>query len=219
VVRWSDGPRGGAYEPSNLRTLGPSDGSNLSLPSMTSQQEQQATALIIRAQQGDGVAYADLLRLLAATARQYTRNRVGDVPWLDDVAQETLLTVHAARRTYDPKRPFAPWFYAILSSRMIDVLRKERRVSARELGTDTLPEPAAVQKSAHAGSDVVDPATIEAALGSLPERQQEVVRALKLRDESVKEISERLGMSQSAVKVTAHRGYKALRRLLGGKES
>jgi len=185
---------------------------------MTSQQEQQATLLIVRAQQGDSVAYADLLRMLAATARQYTRNRVGDVPWLDDVAQETLLTVHAARRTYDPARPFAPWFYAILSSRMIDVLRKERRVSAREFGTEVLPEPAARPQSSASGSDVVDPGTIKAALESLPERQREVVSALKLRDESVKEISERLGMSQSAVKVTAHRGYKALRRLLGGKE-
>lgn len=185
---------------------------------MTSQQEQQATSLIVRAQQGDSVAYADLLRMLAATARQYTRNRVGDVPWLDDVAQETLLTVHAARRTYDSSRPFAPWFYAILSSRMIDVLRKERRVSAREFGTDVLPEPAARPQSGHEESDAVDPGTIKAALESLPDRQREVVSALKLRDESVKEISERLGMSQSAVKVTAHRGYKALRRLLGGKE-
>lgn len=185
---------------------------------MTSQQEQQATSLIVRAQQGDGVAYADLLRMLAATARQYTRNRVGDVPWLDDVAQETLLTVHAARRTYDSSRPFAPWFYAILSSRMIDVLRKEKRVSAREFGTDVLPEPASRPKSGYEGSDVVDPGTIKAALESLPDRQREVVSALKLRDESVKDISERLGMSQSAVKVTAHRGYKALRRLLGGRE-
>jgi RNA polymerase sigma-70 factor, ECF subfamily len=185
---------------------------------MTSQQEQQATSLIVRAQQGDSVAYADLLRMLAATARQYARNRVGDVPWLDDVAQETLLTVHAARRTYDSTRPFAPWFYAILSSRMIDVLRKERRVSTREFGTDVLPEPSSVSTSAHEGSDVVDSGTVKAALDSLPERQREVVSALKLRDESVMEISERLGMSQSAVKVTAHRGYKALRRLLGGKE-
>ena len=134
------------------------------------------------------------------------------------MAQETLLTVHAARRTYDPARPFAPWFYAILSSRMIDVLRKERRVSAREFGTDVLPEPSARSQSAPRGSDVVDPGSIKAALESLPDRQREVVSALKLRDESVKEISERLGMSQSAVKVTAHRGYKALRRLLGGKE-
>jgi RNA polymerase sigma factor (sigma-70 family) len=185
---------------------------------MTSQQEQKATLLIVRAQQGDSVAYAELLTMLASTARQYARNRLGDVPWLDDVAQETLVTVHAARRTYDPTRPFAPWFYAILSSRMIDVLRKERRVSARELGTDVLPEPASRLTSAHEGSDVVDPARMRAALETLPDRQREVVSALKLRDESVKDISKRLGMSQSAVKVTAHRGYKALRRLLGSKE-
>src|SRR5688572_7799904 len=109
---------------------------------MTPQQEQRATALMIETQRGDGPAYAELLTLLAATARQYTRNRLGDVPWLDDVAQEVLLTVHKARATWDPRRPFAPWFYAILSHRMIDVLRKERRVSAREVGGDELPEPA-----------------------------------------------------------------------------
>jgi RNA polymerase sigma-70 factor (ECF subfamily) len=186
---------------------------------MTSQQEQKATSLIVLAQQGDTVAYTELLTMLASTARQYARNRLGDVPWLDDVAQETLLTVHAARRTYDSTRPFAPWFYAILSSRMIDVLRRERRVSARELGTDVLPEPMSQPKSAHDGSDVVDPGRVKAALETLPARQREVISALKFRDESVKEVSERLGMSQSAVKVTAHRGYKALRRLLGSKES
>jgi RNA polymerase sigma-70 factor (ECF subfamily) len=186
---------------------------------MTSQQEQQATALMVRAQQGDGVAYAELLTMLASRARQYARNRLGDVLWLDDVAQETLLTVHAARRTYDPARPFAPWFYAIVSSRMIDVLRKERRVSARELGTDLLPEPIPRAESARDESAIVDPERVKAALDALPDRQREVVTALKLRDESVRDISERLGMSQSAVKVTAHRGYKALRRLLGSRES
>jgi RNA polymerase sigma-70 factor (ECF subfamily) len=186
---------------------------------MTGRQEQEATALMIRAQQGDSAAYATLLTLLAATARQYVRNRFGDVAWLDDVAQETLLTIHSARGTYDRRRPFAPWFYAILSSRMIDVLRKERRVSARELGTEVLPENAAPPTPDHAGAGALDSRRLERALDALPIRQREIVRALKLRDESVKEVSARLGMSQSAVKVTAHRGYKALRRLLGGKEA
>jgi RNA polymerase sigma-70 factor (ECF subfamily) len=186
---------------------------------MTPQQEQQATALIVRGQQGDAVAYAELLTLLAATARQYARNRLGDVPWLDDVAQETLLTVHAARRTYDPKRPFAPWFYAILSSRMIDVLRKERRIMSRELGADVLPEPESATRSLREGAHEVDGERVRAALDALPARQREIVSALKLRDQSVREVSERLGMSESAVKVAAHRGYRALRRLLGSRES
>jgi len=185
---------------------------------MTERQEQEATALMIRAQQGDAVAYAALLTALASTARQYVRNRFGDVTWLDDVAQETLLTIHSARQTYDARRPFAPWFYAILSSRMIDVLRKERRVGAREFGTDVLPERVAHVAPAHEHTAAVDSQHLARALETLPDRQREVVSALKLRDESVKEVSRRLGMSESAVKVTAHRGYKALRRLLGRKE-
>ena len=185
---------------------------------MTAGQEQEATGLMIRAQRGDAVAYAALLTLLASTAKQYVRNRVGDAAWLDDVAQETLLTIHRARHTYDSRRPFAPWFYAILNSRMIDLLRKQKRVSTREVPTDVLPECASIPDG-HQAADAVDLRRLRTALDALPHRQREVVSALKLKDESVKEVSERLGMSQSAVKVTAHRGYKALRRLLGGKDA
>jgi RNA polymerase sigma-70 factor (ECF subfamily) len=191
----------------------------LAIAAMTPEQERQAGALMIRAQQGDAAAYTDLLTRLAAAARQYARNRVGDVPWLDDVAQETLLTVHAARRTYDPRRPFAPWFYAILSSRMIDVLRRERRVSARERGADVLPEPAAPGGSPRADARDVDAGRLRAALETLPAKQREIVSALKLRDESVKDVSARLKMTESAVKVSAHRGYRALRRLLGSRDA
>jgi RNA polymerase sigma-70 factor (ECF subfamily) len=183
---------------------------------MTPQQEQRATALMIDSLRGDAAAYSDLLTLLAAVARQYSRNRVGDVPWLDDVAQEVLLTVHKARATYDVRRPFAPWFYAILSHRMIDVLRKQKRVGAREMGVDVLPEPVTETDTQRGGLHDIDSTALRSALDSLPPRQREVVSALKLRDESVKEVSERLGMSVSSVKVTAHRGYRALRRLLGG---
>jgi RNA polymerase sigma-70 factor, ECF subfamily len=125
------------------------------------------------------------------------------------------VTVHAARRTYDARRPFAPWFYAILASRLIDVLRKERRISSREIGADVLPDVPREHGSGHDGRSGRDPGQVRAALDTLPARQREIVSALKLRDESVKEVSVRLGMSQSAVKVAAHRGYRALRRLLG----
>ena len=145
---------------------------------MTKQQEQEATALMIRAQEGDGQAYAALLTRLSSTARQYARNRLGDVAWLDDVMQETLLTIHAARHTYDPRRPFAPWFYAILSSRMIDVLRKERRVRAREFTTDVLPEVSSAPAERSDASDALDARRLEAALDALPDRQREIVRGL-----------------------------------------
>ncbi len=178
---------------------------------VTHEEEHEVAALLIRAQQGERAAYARCLVLLTGVLRRYVRGRVGAVPWVDDVVQETLVSIHGARHTYDARRPFAPWFYAIAKNRLIDVQRRERRIGLRELGMETLPEPPPV-----AGSGV-DAEAVHAALERLPERQREVVESLKLKDESVRAIGARMDMSESAVKVTAHRGYKALRRLLGAR--
>lgn len=169
------------------------------------------------AQSGDQAAYAELLGVLTSVTRQFARRRSGAVPWVEDVVQETLISVHRARHTYDPRRPFAPWFYAIAAHRVVDVYRRERRVAAREQGRGKVPEwslPAVMERTGGVDMDAV-----RAALAALPSRQREIVEGLKLRDESVRELADRLGMSEAAVKVTAHRSYQALRRLLGGKSS
>jgi RNA polymerase sigma-70 factor (ECF subfamily) len=180
---------------------------------VTPDQERESGALMRRAQSGDQDAYASLLVLLTSVTRQFARARLGPVLWIDDVVQETLVTVHRARHTYDAARPFAPWFYAIASSRLIDVLRRERRVRAREVADDELPEPAA----ASSGRGEIDAQAIRAAVRALPGRQRDVIEGLKFHDESVRDVAGRLGMSESAVKVTAHRGYQKLKRLLGGR--
>lgn len=183
---------------------------------MTAEQERQSAGLMRLAQTGDQVAYASLLVLLTRVARQFARQRLGAVPWVDDVVQETLLAVHGARHTWDPSRPFSPWFHAIASNRLIDVLRRERRVASREVGTDLEPEVAAI---ATAGErDDIDVEAIHAAVAALPVRQRQVIEGLKFQDQSVREVAGRLNMSESAVKVTAHRGYRALRKLLGGSD-
>jgi RNA polymerase sigma-70 factor (ECF subfamily) len=165
-----------------------------------------------RAQGGEEGAYAELLVLLTAAARSYVRLRVGaPVPWIDDVVQETLIAVHHARHTFDGRRPFAPWFYAIARNRFVDVVRREQRVRRHEVVGDAWPE-------LGSGTDApssVDMDAVQKALASLPPRQREVVEAIKLRDESVRDIAARLGMTMTSVKVTAHRGYRTLRRLLG----
>ena len=163
---------------------------------------------------GGQAAYADLLALLSSTSRRYARARLGSVPFLDDVVQDTLLAVHVARHTYDRRRPFAPWFYAILKNRLVDAIRRQKRIAGRETVEETGPEPATAPSDERNGIDVE---AIRHALGQLPERQREVIERLKYRDESVRDVARRLGLSESVVKVTAHRGYRTLKRLLGGK--
>ena len=167
---------------------------------------------MVLAQRGDKEAYASLLVLATVAVKGMVRHKWGDVAWADDAVQETLLSIHRARHTFDPARPFAPWLYAIAQNRTIDVARRERRIGDREQGTDVLPEPPGV-RDAEPGVDID---RVRAALAALPDRQRDVIVGMKFGDESVRDIGARLGMSDSAVKVTAHRGYKVLRRLLGG---
>ena len=171
-----------------------------------------------RAQQGEERAYAELLVLLTARARSYVRVRTrAPVAWIDDVVQEALMAIHDARHTYDAQRPFAPWFYASLHYRFVDMVRRETRVQQREVVVDVWPEPAREPAPGPAPEEPpVDLDLVMHALATLPPRQREIVEGLKLRDESVRDLAGRLGMSIGAVKVTAHRGYRTLRRLLGG---
>ena len=168
---------------------------------------------MLRAQHGEEEAYAELLVLLTTATRSYVRWRVGRlVPWIDDAVQETLVAVHHARHTFDGRRPFAPWFYAIARNRFVDVVRREQRVRQHEIPGAVWPE---VASATDDRASRVDMDGIQQALASLPSRQREVVEAIKLRDESVRDIAARLDMTMTSVKVTAHRGYRTLKRLLG----
>jgi RNA polymerase sigma factor (sigma-70 family) len=59
------------------------------------------------------------------------------------------------------------------------------------------------------------PGLLRTALEALSETQREVVWLLKFEGYSVAEIARQTGRSTSAIKVTAHRSYRALRVLLG----
>lgn len=179
---------------------------------MTEEQEREISALFIAAQGADRDAYSRCLAALAVHLRRYVHSRVGDAAWVDDAVQEALVSIHAGRHTYDPARPFAPWFYAIARSRFIDVHRRESRRRMREVAWGSRPDPAVRESESS-----VDVDALRAAVNQLPARQRDVVVGLKYHEESVRAISLRTGLSESAVKVTAHRGYKALRRILGAR--
>ena len=175
---------------------------------MTIEQEAELGRLMVAAQSGDRQCYEVLLTRAAGIAQAFVRKRAGDVVWCDDVVQETLLAVHRARHTYDPMRPFAPWLYAIIQNRFVDALRVQRRRVLRELTTDVPPD--VVERAPQERDAVLR--DVRRAVSALPDNQRRVIELLKFEDLSVREVAARLGMSETNVKVTAHRGYRALRR-------
>jgi RNA polymerase sigma factor (sigma-70 family) len=175
---------------------------------MTPTQEVELGRLMIEAQNGDRLAYEQLLTRVAGVVQAFVRRRVGDAAWSDDVVQECLVALHRARHTYDAARPFAPWLYAIAQNRLVDALRVQRRRLLREIQPELAPEPAhrPVQERDALRADV------RRAVAGLPDHQRQVIELLKFEELSVAEVAARLGMTESNVKVTAHRGYRALRR-------
>jgi len=180
---------------------------------VTPDQELHAGALMARAQGGDQAAYDELLRLAAREARGFVARRVGTVDWVEDVVQEALITIHKARHTYDPARPFGPWFYAILNSRLIDALRSKKRLGSREVVDEAALAAQPAPRTSAGDADVRE--TLARAVAELPRIQREIVSLLKYEDLSVRDVAARLGMSEAAVKASAHRGYKLLRRTVG----
>ena len=174
--------------------------------------DQRLSELMSRAQDGDRRAYETLLIEVMALVRGFARKRLSQADWQEEVTQETLLSIHRDRHTYDPQRPFLPWMYAIARHRLLDFVEKQRRRSRNEIaGEDGLEEAASEAMIAESGARV---GFVRQALALLSLKQREIIQLLKFEGLSVAEISRRTGLSQSSVKVTAHRGYKSLRRLI-----
>jgi RNA polymerase sigma-70 factor (ECF subfamily) len=168
-------------------------------------------AWMAAAQQGDAEAYQRLLTELLPFVSGVVRGRVGDDPAAEDIVQEVLLSIHTARNTYRSERPLEPWVRTIARNAVIDWIRKRARARGRESGVDAADLPAPELESPSA---VLSPG-VERALTSLPEAQRQAVVMLKLEGLTVAEAAERVGTTPGALKLRAHRGYRALRDLFG----
>ncbi|MBM3594069.1 MAG: RNA polymerase sigma factor [Alphaproteobacteria bacterium] len=175
--------------------------------------------LMAAAQAGDRRAYDKLLRECLPLLRQICRGRLRDATEAEDAVQDTLLTIHRARASYDASRPFRPWLVAITERRALDRIRARGRRSGRESALELAADLPAPTGSADAALDAERAAAkLRDAVQGLPESQRTALGLTKLQDLTLQEASVRSGMSIGAIKVATHRAVQTLRRRLTGKE-
>ncbi|WOI52763.1 sigma-70 family RNA polymerase sigma factor [Parvularcula sp. LCG005] len=157
--------------------------------------------LMALAQRGDRRAYDEVLVACQTWLRRYLSTRL--VPdQVDDVVQETLLAVHRKRHTYDPSRPFAPWFVAIARFKWLDRLRAIYRAEEDELQD--------VHGFECHEESVLARIVLERVIQHLPKAQAEALTLAKVEGRSIEEIAIMTGQSASLVKVNIHRARKKL---------
>ena len=167
---------------------------------------------MLRVQAGDRDAYRALLENVCGELRALLQRRLPGGIEVDDVLQEVLLTLHRARHTYDPGRPFDPWLHAIARNAAVDAFRRARGRLRRERLTD---DDALLDA---AGSDAVREPALGQVLARLPSAQRSAIEMVKLEGLTVAEAANRAGIAPGAMRVRVHRGYRALRALLLGRE-
>lgn len=160
---------------------------------------------------GDKSAYAVLLKETARLLRPFLSKNLSNSSEVDDVLQEVLISIHKARHTYDGNRPYKPWVYAIAKFRLQDHLRAHYADHLRhavELSEveNILPED--VTESA------ISYESISGEIHKLPAKQATILQLMHQDGYTAKEVAQKLGMNESAVKVAAHRAYKVLREKL-----
>jgi RNA polymerase sigma-70 factor (ECF subfamily) len=179
----------------------------LPIQDMLHSTETRLHALLVRGMDGDESAYRSFLQTAATHLRAYLRRR--KARWPDDVedlVQESLLAIHNQRHTYDRAAPLTAWMYAISKYKLIDWLRRHARQDQYNdpLGDEHELFSSTDMDAAEAGRD------LGKILDLLPEQQRAAIVHTKLDGWSVRDTASHLRMSEANVKVTVHRGLKAL---------
>jgi RNA polymerase sigma factor (sigma-70 family) len=174
--------------------------------SSTADMEMRLKAQMLAALDGDGRAYRGLLEELRTHLRRYYARRLGSAlaANCDDLVQDTLMAIHTRRVTYDRDQPLTGWVYAIARYKLIDHFRRYKLRATVPLEGD-----AGIFAVDDAG-DAAARMDVQAALGTLPARAADLIRQVRLDGASIAEAAATSGMSESAVKVSIHRGLKAL---------
>lgn len=185
--------------------------------SMRSESDEQRWAkLMVNAQAGNESDYRLLLTELTDVIYNFLRSRFGNHHFIEDCVQETLIAIHQARHTYDRRRTFRPWLFAIMRHKAIDTLRKQ---NTREKITDQYRGEQEILSQTSQQSEAESELIRGHLLDSLPPDYREALALTKIMGLSVAETAEKLGISKSLVKVRVHRAISKLSRLMEADKS
>lgn len=170
---------------------------------MTPEEDEYFCELMLKSQNGDEGAYTVLLKECSAFLERYFKRRLWDFTHVQELVQESLISIHKSRHTFLPGSKFYPWFYAIAHYRYVDFVRKNK---VREM-------PVAEENRETSVELDFD---LEGSLDTLEKRDKEILLLVKVEGLSVREASQKFGLSEANVKVIVHRSLKKLKEQLKG---
>jgi RNA polymerase sigma-70 factor (ECF subfamily) len=167
-----------------------------------------------RAQEGDRDAFGFLYARYAENIHGYVRSIVHDHHEAEDVTQHVFAKLMDVIGKYQEREvPFFAWMLRVARNVAVDHIRSQRLVPVEEVrATDSLGRQAHLPGVGQ-GSDLRE------ALATLPEAQREVLILRHVVGLSPTEIATRTGKTEGSIHGLHHRGRRALKTELIGREA
>jgi len=178
---------------------------------------------MLRFQQGDREAFAELVRRNTNKIHALIYRFLGEPSLVDDLTQEVFLRVYRTAANYRPTAKFSTWLYRITANLSFNVIRSRRKGQFRQIDSGDGDDGDGVYREVPDGRleaphEAMDAAELRAriawAVDALPESQKAAIILNKFEEMSYEEISSILGCSTMAVKSLLSRARANLRRLL-----
>lgn len=172
--------------------------------------EAETRALVVRAQNGDAEAFAELIEAHYDRIHRTAWKWCGNSHDAEDIAQDVCVKLGRAITGFDGRSAFSSWVYRITLNAVRDLqragMRRGRRAGAY---ADLVP--------ANQPPEQEDAATISqlwAAVRKLPEKQRDAVLLVYAEDLSHAAAAEVMGIKEATVSFHVHEARKTLRGLL-----
>lgn len=167
--------------------------------------------LVARIRAGDTGAYDTLVRRHLRGAYTVARRLLGNKEDAEDLVQDAFIQALDRLDSFDASRPFAPWFYRILTNRGLNAKKSIRLRTTADLHDEMVGGGESPQRAAERGELR---AALREAVATLPERQRTIVQLAEIDGWTSAEIAGALGMADGTVRWHLHEARKALRTVL-----
>jgi RNA polymerase sigma-70 factor (ECF subfamily) len=164
---------------------------------------------------GDPAGLATLIQLHQRRALRVAVLITRDPLLAEDVVAEAFLTAFRRIGSFDPERPFRPWFHRVVANAALKTLHRRAREQTPDPADDLfgrLIDPAPDVERCLLRAE--DAAELSAALARLPARQRAAVVLRYYADLNEAEIAEALGIPRGTVKSRLFNGLARLRTAL-----
>lgn len=167
---------------------------------MLQMSQNKFSTLLIKAQEGDKIAYSLFLTECSVYLKLKMRKWINRPEVAEELTQEVLIGIHKNLQTFDPNRNPEAWIIGISRFKVIDYFRKNPH-KFQELSSDVT-SPEEFTNSFLGTMEILD---------ELPENLKEALILTKVEGLSTKEAAMKIGIKENALRTRLSRAMARLK--------